>query len=103
MESRAHDVVIMPSEYRYGATALPVPDSDGLIIRSGDDPRVLRVKLHRTNVVQVTQERKQASPELIAPHLNLIIITYDTKITGVSVKSSRTNLLVEPPRVRERS
>ena len=34
MESSAHDVVIMSGQYGNTASRLPVPDSDGLIIRS---------------------------------------------------------------------
>jgi hypothetical protein len=33
MESSAHDVVIMSGQYGNTASRLPVPDSDGLIIR----------------------------------------------------------------------
>lgn len=58
MESSAHDVVIMSGQYGNTASRLPVPDSDGLIIRSWDDPRVLVMKLPGDNnfdVILMTQ------------------------------------------------
>lgn len=58
MESSAHDVVIMSGQYGNTASRLPVPDSDGLIIRSWDDPRVLVMKLPGDNnfdVILTTQ------------------------------------------------
>ena len=34
------------------------------------------MELHGSDIVQVTQKREQAPPELVAPHLDLIVITY---------------------------
>ena len=86
MESSAHDVVVVTSEHGDGVSALPVPDSNRLIIRSRDDPRVLGVELHRANVVQVPQEREQATPKLVAPHLDLVIIPCEIKTHTVSIE-----------------
>ena len=74
MESRAHNVVIMSRKNPDRVSALPVPDPNRLIIRSGDDPRVLWVKLNRSDVVQVTQKREHTPSELVTPNLDLIII-----------------------------
>ena len=56
-------------EHADAGAALPVPDADGLVVAGGDHPGVLLVELHRPDVVQVAQQREEASPQLVVPHL----------------------------------
>lgn len=46
-----------------------------MIIGSGKDPRVRRVELNGTNVVQMPEESEEATPELVIPAFNLVIVS----------------------------
>lgn len=48
-----HDVVIVPRQDGYTRPGLPVPNPDGLIVRSRNDPRVFAVKEDCADVVEV--------------------------------------------------
>ena len=59
---------------------LPIPDPDRLVVRGTQNPRVLMVELHCTNVVQMPKQCEQAPPQLIVPDLDLVVIaTRDKK------------------------
>jgi hypothetical protein len=75
MELSAHDVVIVPSKNRDAVSGLPVPNTDGLVIGSRDDPRMLMVEVHSANVIDVPKEVEQATPLLVVPDLDLVIIS----------------------------
>ena len=45
---------------------LPIPDSDSLIVRGGEDPGVFVVKVDGTDVVEMTVESEETTPRLVA-------------------------------------
>ena len=69
MELSAHDIVIVAGQDGNAASTLPVPNSDGLIIRAGQHPRILMMKHGGPDVIQMAQEVKEASLLLVIPHL----------------------------------
>jgi hypothetical protein len=44
---------------------LPIPDSDGLVIGAGDNPRKLMVEENCADIIQMTVQGKQASSSLV--------------------------------------
>lgn len=40
-----------------------------LVVGGRDDPWVLIMKLHCSDVIQVTEKREETTPELVVPHL----------------------------------
>lgn len=53
MELSAHDVVIVTGQDRNTSPALPIPYSDGLVIGSRKNPRVLVVEEDRSDIVKM--------------------------------------------------
>ena len=56
MESGAHDVVTMACKDGNHIPVLPIPESDCLVITTGNDPGKLFVELDSPDIVQVTCE-----------------------------------------------
>jgi len=75
MEQRTHDIVIVSGQNGDASARLPVPDSNGLVVASADDPGILVVELHGADVVEVAEEREEAAVELVVPHLDFVIVT----------------------------
>lgn len=53
VDAHSHDVMIMPRQDGDALPTLPIPNPNGLIIRSGEDPRVLVVKVDGADVVEM--------------------------------------------------
>lgn len=62
----SHDVVVVARQYGDTLPTLPVPDPNGLIIRSREDPRVLVVEVDGADVVEVTVEGEETATGLVA-------------------------------------
>jgi len=75
MEECRHDIVVVSGQDRDTRATLPVPDANRLVVRGRDDPRALVMHLHRADVVQVAQQREQASTQLVVPHFDLVVVT----------------------------
>ncbi len=45
--------MVVPGENGNAVARLPVPDANGLIVRSADNPRVFGVEKRRANVIQM--------------------------------------------------
>ena len=69
----------MASEYRYGTPALPIPQSNTLVITAREDPRQLSVELHRPHIVSMTCEREHALLGLVVPDLDSMVISSTDK------------------------
>lgn len=48
---------------------LPVPYPDGLIVTGRDHPRILLMKLHCTDIVQMPQQGEETPSKFVIPHL----------------------------------
>lgn len=72
------------------ATVLPVPDSNGLIIGGGQNPRKLVVEEDGSHVVEMAVECEEASPSLIRPDFDLVIVTtrYKERLCFVEVDAA---------------
>ena len=66
---RKTDIVVVSSQNTNNSSSLPIPDSDGLIIRSTQDPRVLLMEKSRSDVIQMTQQSEQTPTLFIIPEL----------------------------------
>lgn len=75
MELSAHDVVAVTCKDGYNTPALPIPESDSLIVTTTENPRQFNMELHSSNVVQVAGKSKQALFSFVVPYLNFVIIT----------------------------
>lgn len=58
---------------------LPIPDANGLIIRTWQYPRQVRVELYSTNIVCMVRHREQTASLFVVPHLNAVIISSRNK------------------------
>lgn len=74
MELGAHYVVIVPGQHANASATLPVPDSDGLIVRSAEDPGILLMEHSGPDVIEMTQQGEDASTLLVVPNLDLVIV-----------------------------
>lgn len=74
MEHGTHDIVVMAGQHTDASTRLPVPHANGLIIAGTDDPGILCVELHCSDIVQVAQQREQTASQLVVPDFDLVII-----------------------------
>ena len=91
MELSAHNVVVVSSKDSNGVTALPIPDSHGLVIGSRDDPWVLVVEESGTNVVKMSKKSENASLLLVIPHFNLIVISSRHKNRLIVMEADSSN------------
>ncbi|TDH67254.1 hypothetical protein CCR75_000066 [Bremia lactucae] len=53
---------------------LPIPDTNGLVVTTAQDPRIFLVELHRTNIVEMAEQRKETASELVVPYFEFIVI-----------------------------
>lgn len=79
MKSGAHHVVIVTSEYRDTLATIPVPYTDGLVVRSRADPWAFIVEVDSPNVIKVTKQCEDTSLEFVVPDFHLVIITTGNK------------------------
>ena len=75
MELCAHGVVVVSGHGADERAVLPVPDSDRLIVGTGNDPWEFGVEEDGAHVVQMSVEGEETPPRLVAPHLDLVIIS----------------------------
>lgn len=75
MELGTHYIVVMSSKYTDACTALPVPDTDCLVIWRTQDPWIFMMKHCSANVIQMTEQRKDASSLFVIPHLRKYFYT----------------------------
>ena len=54
MELSTHHVVVVAGQYRNTGATLPVPNTDGLVIRCTDNPWVFVMEEHGTHIIQMT-------------------------------------------------
>lgn len=60
MELGTHDVVVMAGQTGDFLSVLPIPDSDCLVVRGGNDPWQFVVEEHRSDIVQVSCQGEHA-------------------------------------------
>ena len=63
MELRTHDVVVGTSEDSDAFARLPIPNTEGLVIRGTDDPWILMVELNSTNLIQMIKQCKDTTAQ----------------------------------------
>lgn len=61
--------MVVAGEDANASARLPVPDSYGLVVGGGEDPRILGVEECRANVIQMPEKSENASLLLVVPHL----------------------------------
>lgn len=64
----------MAGDYGDAGTALPVPDSDRLVVAGTEDPREFVVELDGADVVHVAGEREETSLLLVVPDFQLVVV-----------------------------
>jgi len=85
MEQGTHDVVIVTGQNGDARARLPVPDADGLVVAGADNPWVLVVELDGADVIKVSEESEEAPMELVVPHLDLVIVTCEIRVSEVGI------------------
>lgn len=109
-KSDSHDVVVVSSQDGDARPRLPVPNSDGLIVRCGDDPWVFTVEEDSPNVVQICErsmsraatgeyqatghtasQGEQAFPLLVVPDFDLVVVSTRTEDRLRGMKADSTN------------
>ena len=68
-----HDIVCVTREYSDSLSALVIPHSSSLIIRSRQNPWINWMESHTPNIIQMPLENELAL--LIIPHTNSEVIT----------------------------
>lgn len=91
MKLCAHHVVIVSSYYANARTALPVPDPDGLVVGSTENPRILVMEHSGSDVVQVTEQGEDAPSLLVVPHFDFVIIAAGNEQRLLIVKTYTPN------------
>ena len=75
MELSTVDIVVVSGEDGDTTPGLPVPDTDGLIVGTTNDPWILVVEKHCAHIIQVSSESELASTSLVVPHLDLVVVS----------------------------
>lgn len=90
MELCAHHVMVVACENANASARLPVPDTNGLIVRGTQHPRIFVMENSCANVVQVPKQREDASLLLIVPYFNLEVVAtgYEKRLLVVKCDSS---------------
>lgn len=91
MELCAHDIVVMTGQDSDTVTRLPVPDTDGLIVGTTEDPWVFVVEVDSTNVIQVSCECELTATRLVVPDFDLVVISCGYEQRLRRMKSNTTN------------
>ena len=74
MKVGAHDVVIVAGEHGDAGARLPIPNANGLVVAGTQDPRILVVKLHGADVVEMAEQCEQTAPLLVVPHFDFVVV-----------------------------
>lgn len=56
-------------------SVLPIPNPDGLVVGTRDNPRKFMMKENCANIIQMSIQGKKTSASLIGPDLDLIIVS----------------------------
>ena len=76
MEESCHDIIGVPTKNIQMLSRLPIPNSNCIIIRARDDPRVLGVELHGSDIIgMLDRESEEAFPVFQTPNFDFVIIT----------------------------
>lgn len=73
MELCTHHIMVVTGENANASARLPVPDSDGLIVRCAENPWIFVVKEGSTDVVEMAKQGENAPLLLIVPDLTKLI------------------------------
>jgi hypothetical protein len=74
VEHRAHNIVSMPCQNRQASSTLPIPYSNGLIIRRRENPRVLVMELHCSDVIEMALQSEEAAFLLVIPNFDFVVV-----------------------------
>lgn len=80
-------------------SVLPVPNPNGLVVGTRDNPRKLMMKEDCANIIQMSIQGKKTSASLIGPDLDLVIVSPRNEEGLCLVKvysSNRAIVLLEP-------
>jgi hypothetical protein len=91
MKLGTHDVVVVASKDIQTLSGLPVPDTNGLIVRCRQNPGIFVMKLHRADVVQMTHQIEQATSHGVIPNFNLVVVATRHKQWLSRMKIDATN------------
>mmetsp|Transcript_7624 Transcript_7624/g.18433 ORF Transcript_7624/g.18433 Transcript_7624/m.18433 type:complete len:242 (+) Transcript_7624:3479-4204(+) len=99
MEGRTHHIVVVTRQDAQTGTFVEIPQSQGLIVTGGQNPRKLRrigVELDRANVIEMPQQREKASSQLVIPDLDFVIVTSanDQRFGFVKINSSNRSVVL---------
>lgn len=86
--------MVVTREHANTSAALPVPYSNRLVVRSGDDPRVLVVEHRGADVVEVAEEGEDASLLLVVPHFDFVVVATGDEERLLVVKADATDRTV---------
>ncbi len=78
MEARAHDIMIVSSEYTQTSPLFKIPQSKSLIVTRTENPREgagIGVELDGADVIQMTEEGEEAPAELVVPDFDFVIVS----------------------------
>lgn len=91
MKLCTHDVVRMASNNVDTSSTLIIPDSHGLVITGGEDPRELVMKEGGSDIINMSFQRKHTPFLFIIPNFDQSIVASgnEKRKLGVKIDSSR--------------
>jgi hypothetical protein len=75
VEHRAHHVVVVTGEDADAGATLPVPDSDGLVVRCRNNPGVLVMEHGSSDVVKMAEQSENATFLFVIPDFDFVVVT----------------------------
>lgn len=66
--------MIVSRQHEDASATLPVPDTDGLIVRRAEDPRIFVMEHGGPDVIQVTDKREDTPSLFVVPNFDLVIV-----------------------------
>lgn len=91
VELGTHYIVIVPGQNTDARSRLPIPNPDRLIIGRTQDPRILMMEHRRADVIQMPQQREDAPPLLVVPHLDLEVVSAGNEKWLLAVECNSPN------------
>ena len=94
MKGRTHDIVIVSREDAQAGPLSEIPEPQSLIVGGAQNPRKLcrvGMELHRSDVIQVSQESKEAAAEFVIPNLDFVIVSSGDDERFVEVEVDATD------------